>query len=284
MSRLSRLGSRIYLYLVLLFLYAPILVLIVFSFNSAKSRTVWGGFTLDWYAQLFQDSDILHSLYVTVLVSVAAAAISTVLGTIAAVGISALNRRLRTLMVNVTYLPVLSPDIITGVSLMLLFVWLMHMQLGFTTLLLAHISFDVPYVILSVYPKLQQLDPHLYEAALDLGAHPFTAFRRVVLREILPGVFTGMLLAFTMSLDDFVISYFTSGPDSQTLSITIYSMTRKHVSPEINALSTLLFVVVMLLLVIINARGRRDGKAALRTVQRVDTPSEGGAAPDGSDL
>lgn len=281
MTRLSRLGSRFYLYLVLLFLYAPIFVLIVFSFNVTKSRTLWGGFTLNWYGQLFQDDTILSSLYVTVLVSVVAALVSTVLGTIAAVGISALNRRLRALMINVTYLPVLSPDIITGVSLMLLFVWLMHLQLGFTTLLLAHVSFDVPYVILSVYPKLQQLDPHLYEAALDLGAHPLTAFRRIVLREILPGVFTGMLLAFTMSLDDFVISYFTSGPDSQTLSITIYAMTRKHVSPEINALSTLLFVVVMLLLVIINVRGNRDDKASLRTVQRMESPADESMPQDG---
>lgn len=283
MNRLRRLGSRFYLDLVLLFLYAPIFVLIVFSFNRNKSRTLWGGFTLDWYARLFADSAVLRSLYVTVLVSVMAALVSTVLGTVAAVGISALNRRLRTLMMHVTYLPVLSPDIITGVSLMLLFVWLMHLQLGFVTLLLAHISFDVPYVILSVYPKLRQLDPHLYEAALDLGAHPLAAFRRVVLREILPGIFTGLLLAFTMSLDDFVISYFTSGPDSQTLSITIYSMTRKHVSPEINALSTLLFVAVMALLVVINIRGRRDAPTPLRTVRQVDPPAEGrGLSEDGN--
>ena len=263
MNRLKTAGRRAYLYLVLLFFYAPIFVLIVFSFNDAKSRTVWNGFTLKWYARLFEDSTVMNSLYVTVTVAVIAALLSTVLGTAAAIGISALGKKLRALLMNVTYVPVLSPDIITGVSLMLLFVWVMHMGLGFRTLLLAHISFDVPYVILSVYPKLRQLDPHLYEAALDLGATPFTAFYRVVFREILPGVFTGLLLSFTMSLDDFVISYFTSGPDSQTLSITIYAMTRKQVSPEINALSTLLFVTVMTLLIVVNLRRAKDVKAPL---------------------
>lgn len=263
MNRLKTAGKRAYLYLVLLFFYAPIFVLIVFSFNKAKSRTVWSGFTLKWYSRLFADATVMNSLYVTITVAVIAAILSTVLGTAAAIGISALGRKLRTLLMNVTYVPVLSPDIITGVSLMLLFVWVMHMGLGFRTLLLAHISFDVPYVILSVYPKLRQLDPHLYEAALDLGATPFTAFYRVVFREILPGIVTGMLLSFTMSLDDFVISYFTSGPNSQTLSITIYAMTRKQVSPEINALSTLLFVTVMTLLIIVNLRRTKDVKAPL---------------------
>jgi spermidine/putrescine transport system permease protein len=266
MSRLRRLLNRSYIYLVLLFLYAPIFVLIVFSFNKSKSRTLWSGFTLDWYSKLFSDSTIMHSLYVTLTVAVLAAALSTLLGTAAAIGISSMNKRLRSLLMNITYIPVLSPDIITGVSLMLLFVWAgmsFHFSLGFPTLLLAHISFDVPYVILAVLPKLRQLDPHLFEAALDLGANPALAFRRVILPEILPGVFTGLLFAFTMSLDDFVVSYFTSGPTSQTLSITIYAMTRKRVSPEINALSTLLFAVILFMLLIINLRQGKEDKLSL---------------------
>lgn len=218
----------------------------------------------------------MHSLYVTLLVSVLAAVFSTLLGTFAAIGISAMNKRLRAILMNVTYIPVLSPDIITGVSLMLLFVWAgtcFNFSLGFPTLLLAHISFDVPYVILSVMPKLRQLDPHLFEAALDLGADPLLSFRKVILPEIMPGVFTGLLFAFTMSLDDFVISYFTSGPTSQTLSITIYAMTRKRVSPEINALSTLLFAVILIMLVIINLRQGKDNKVSLveKTAEEAET-------------
>jgi spermidine/putrescine transport system permease protein len=275
MSKMRHFWGRFYIYLVLLFFYAPIFVLIVFSFNKTKSRTVWSGFTLEWYSKLFNDSTIMHSLYVTVAVAVSAAILSTLLGTAAAIGISSLNKRLRALLMNITYIPVLSPDIITGVSLMLLFVWAgasLHFTLGFPTLLLAHISFDVPYVILSVMPKLRQLDPHLFEAALDLGANPLLAFRKVILREIMPGVFTGLLFAFTMSLDDFVVSYFTSGPTSQTLSITIYAMTRKRVSPEINALSTLLFGSILVMLVIINLRRGKDNNVNIveNTTEKAD--------------
>lgn len=243
----------------LLFFYAPIFVLIVFSFNDSKSRTVWRGFTLGWYAKLFQDQNIIHSIYVTLFVAVTSALISTVMGTAAAVGISCFQKKTRRVLMNITYIPVLNPEIITGVSLMVLFVWA-DLKLGFLTLLLAHISFSVPYVILSVMPKLRQLDPHLFEAALDLGARPWYAFKKVILHQIWPGIVTGLMLAFTLSLDDFVISYFTSGSTSQTLSITIYAMTRKRVSPEINALSTLLFVVVLALLVIVNIRQSRDMK------------------------
>lgn len=255
----KRFLSRFYTYAVLLFFYAPIFVLIVFSFNSAKSRTVWSGFTFDWYLKLFNDSTIIDSVYITLFVSVIAAAVATVLGTAAAIGVMGMRKRLRGLLLNLTYIPILSPEIIMGVSLMLLYVWTIN-QLNFFTLLIAHISFDTPYVIFSVMPKLRQLDPHLYEASLDLGATPWYGFRKVVLPQIRPGIITGALLAFTLSVDDFVISYFTSGQNSQTLSITIYAMTRKRVSPEINALSTLLFVFVLLLLVIINVRQNNSEK------------------------
>lgn len=254
---------RFYVWLVLLFFYAPIFVLMVFSFNDSKSRTIWRGFTFDWYARLFTDSEIIHSVYITAMVAILAAIFSTMLGTAAAIGIAAMGKRSRGVMMNITYIPVLSPEIIIGVSIMLLFVW-SGIKLGFLTLLLAHISFDVPFVILSVMPKLRQLDPHLFEAALDLGARPMNAIRRVILPQIWPGIVTGMLMAFTLSLDDFVISYFTSGPTSQTLSITIYAMTRKRVSPEINALSTLLFIVVLTLLAVINLRQSRDMSAENR--------------------
>ncbi|MDR3552212.1 MAG: ABC transporter permease [Clostridia bacterium] len=259
---------RFYVWLVLVFFYAPIFVLMVFSFNNSKSRTVWLGFTFDWYLQLFKDETIMHSVYVTLVVAVLAALLSTVLGTAAAIGIAGMGKRQRALIMNVTYIPVLSPEIITGVSIMLLFVW-SGLKLGMLTLLLAHISFDVPFVILSVSPKLRQLDPHLFEAALDLGAKPMSAMRKVILPQIWPGVITGMLMAFTLSVDDFVISYFTSGPTSQTLSITIYAMTRKRVSPEINALSTLLFIVVLTLLVIVNLRQSRDNKQPQRKEEDV---------------
>ena len=270
---MSKILKRFYLYLVLFFFYAPIFVLIIFSFNKSKSRTVWTGFTFDWYLKLFSDSTILDSVYITLLVSVLAALISTVLGTSAAIGIMSMKKKMRFFMMNVTYIPILSPEIIMGVALMLLFVWLSH-SLNFFTLLLAHISFDTPYVIFSVMPKLRQLDPHLYEAALDLGASPGFGFRKVVLPQIMSGIITGMLLAFTLSVDDFVISYFTSGQNSQTLSITIYAMTRKRVSPEINALSTLLFIFVLLLLIIVNVRQSAAEAGAKKAQLREETESQ----------
>lgn len=252
---------------VAIFLFAPIIVMIVFSFNASKNRAMWTGFTLDWYAKLLHNDLILSSLYTTLLVSVIAALISTIVGTAAAIGFNAMRRRIRQFYMTVNNVPVVNPDIITGVSLMLLFVFVRsftNIELGFFTLLLAHITFDVPYVILSVMPKLRSLNKHLFEAALDLGATPMTAFRRVILPEIMPGVVSGALLAFTMSIDDFVISYFTAGSSVQTLPMTIYSMTRKHISPEINAVSTLLFLTVLLLLVIINIRQNREIKRGTR--------------------
>lgn len=239
--------------LVYLFLYAPIAVLIIFSFNSSKSRNVWTGFTFEWYARLFQNETIIASLLNTLLVAAVSSVIATVLGTLAAVGINSLGRKLRAAFINVTYLPVINPEIVTGVSLMLLFVFA-GVSLGYATLIIAHITFNIPYVILNVMPKIRQMDTHLYEAAQDLGCDRKQAFFKVILPQIMPGIVTGFLMAFTYSIDDFVISYFTSGPASQTLPITIFSMTRKKVSPEINALSAIIFVIVLTVLIIMNIK------------------------------
>ena len=254
--------SRIYIFLIFLFLYAPIFVLIAFSFNDSRSNAVWGGFTLDWYLELFQNRSVLEALQTTLLVSVLATAIATVAGTASAIGFYNLRGRARTVCLSVNNIPLTNADIITGVSMMLLFVftgqvlaqWGIDFSLGFPTLLIAHITFDIPYVILSVMPKLRQLDPHLAEAAQDLGATGLYAFFKVVLPELMPGIVSGMLIAFTMSIDDFVISYFTAGGQTSTLSMVVYSMVRRRVSPEINALSTLMFLAVLLLLILINLR------------------------------
>lgn len=262
---MKKLG-KIYLALVLLFLYVPIFVLIVFSFNESKSSSVFSGFTLDWYKRLFNNRIIISSLVNTIIIAVAASIISTILGTLAAIGINSMKRVPRTVIMNVTNMPIINPEIVTGVSLMLLFSFFaarMTLEFGFVTLLIAHITFDVPYVILSVMPKFRQMDPHLYEAAQDLGCSPFKAFRKVVLPEIMPGVVSGFLMSFTYSLDDFVISYFTTGSTSQTLPITIYSMTRRKVSPEINALSTLIFLVVVIVLLVKNILESKAAKKRL---------------------
>lgn len=251
--------------LTFVFLYVPIIVLIVFSFNASKSRTVWSGFTLDWYNKLFSDSTIMSSLETTLLVSVLASVIAAIVGTFAAIGFYNMKKNMRTPLLTVNNIPVINADIITGVSLSLLFVSagaVLGFNLGFGTLLIAHISFNIPYIILSVMPKLYQLDRNLFEAAQDLGCTWFQTIYKVIIPEIMPGIINGLLIAFTMSVDDFVISYFTAGSSVQTLSMTIYSMTRRRISPEINAISTLLFAVVLLLLVIVNVREARQAKAA----------------------
>ena len=259
--------SKIYTALVFVFLYAPILVLIVFSFNDTEtsSRTVFSGFTLRWYERLFQDRYILEALLNTLIIAVVSAVCATVLGTMAAVGINRMKRLPRKIMMNITNFPMVNPEIVTGVSMMLLFVAAVSLfggrSLGMASLIIAHITFCLPYVILSVLPKLRQMNPNLFEAAQDLGCPPVRAFFKVVLPEIMPGIVTGMIMAFTLSIDDFVISYFTSGT-TQTLPIYIYSMTRKRISPEINALSTVLFVCIMLLLIIINVRQGREERRA----------------------
>ncbi len=270
-------AGRLFMLLVFLFLYAPILVLVIFSFNASKSKAVWAGFTLDWYRQLFQNDMILHALAVTLAVSALAAVISTVMGTAAAIGFRNLRRRFRSVCLAVNNIPLTNADIITGVSMMLLFLLAISAwngslgqltgvkwSMGFLTLLISHIAFDVPYVILSVTPKLSQLDPNIYEAAQDLGDHGFHAFYKVILPEIMPGVINGLIMAFTLSIDDFVISYFTAGSTTQTLSMVIYSMAKKRVSPEINALSTLMFLVVVTLMVLVNLRQARQARMERR--------------------
>ena len=242
-----------YLGLVFLFLYAPIVILIIFSFNASKSRGAWDGFTLDWYRQLFQDEALLTSLYNTLLIAVAASILATILGTAAALGIHKMKGMRKSFMINLTYLPILNPDIVTGISFMLLLIYL-KIPRGLLSLLLAHITFCLPFVIISVLPKLRQLDPRLYDAALDLGATPKRAYFSVILPQILPGIFAGFLLAFTMSIDDFVISYFTTGNGVSNLSISIYSMARRGINPKINAVLTILFTGILLLMFFIGRR------------------------------
>lgn len=255
--------SKVLNVLVFAFLYLPIAVLIVFSFNDSKSRTVWSGFSLHWYEELFQDEEILSAFSTTLTVSVLAAVIATVLGTAAAIGFHSMRRKPRHLLMTINNIPMTNADIITGVSLMLLFVFtgnLLGFSLGFGTLLVAHITFNIPYVVLAVLPKLRQLNPNLGEAAMDLGATPWQAFWKVLMPELRPGILNGMLIAFTLSIDDFVISYFTAGSEVSTLAMQIYAMTRKRISPEINALSTILFVTVLGLLLIVNLREMRQSK------------------------
>ncbi len=260
---MKKLSKNIYLGLCFLFLYAPIVVLIVFSFNESKNRATFTGFTFKWYKELFHNELIINSLLNTLLIAVLASTIATIIGTIAAVGINNMKKGMKTAVMNVTYQPVINPEIITGISLMLLFVFLSHIfgiQLGFVTVLIAHITFCFPYIILNVLPKLRQMDIHLYEAAIDLGCSPFQAFMKVVIPEIMPGITSGFLMAFTFSLDDFVITYFTSGSSFQTLPVTIYSMTRMKVNPQINALSTIMFLVVLVLLLLMNVKNSRHAK------------------------
>ncbi|MDD7362809.1 MAG: ABC transporter permease [Peptoniphilus sp.] len=244
---------NIYMGLLLIFLYLPIAVLIVFSFNDTKLRGVWAGFTTHWYADLFTDPIILKSLYITLLVAVVSTAVSTLLGTISAIGIRAFKKRSQNVILNVNYLPVLNPDIVTAVALMSLYGFFAIEQ-GLLTMTLSHIVFCLPYVVLSVLPKLDQLDQHTVEAAFDLGARPREVLFRVVIPQIKPGIVTGALLAFTLSLDDFIISFFTTGQGVSNLSITLYSMAKTGINPSMNAISTILFVAVFILLLVLNKR------------------------------
>lgn len=247
--------------LIYIFLYAPIAVLIIFSFNKSKSRSVFTGFTLKWYAQLFSNKEVLLALANTFIIALIAAFAATLIGTMAAMTVNSSNKWTGKIILNLSNLPMMNPEIVTGVSLMLLFVIISStfgiLSPGFPTLILSHITFCVPYVMLSVAPKFRQMDKNIYEAALDLGCNKMQAFIKVVLPQISSGIVTGAILSFTISIDDFVISYFTSGT-VQTLPITIYSMTRKIISPEINALSTLLFGIVLLLLLIVNMRRSKE--------------------------
>ncbi len=250
---MSKWLKRCYLGVILVFLYVPILVLIVQSFNAGKSRAKWEGFSFRWYTELFQDERILKALYVTLSIAVLAMIVSTILGTLAAIGIHAMKKRPQALMMTLTNLPNTMPDIVTGISLMLLFIFT-KVERGYMTMLLAHITFDTPYVILSVLPKLKQMNRHTYEAALDLGATPMYALLHVIIPQCKQGIITGAMLAFTLSLDDFTISYFTTSPLVQNLSTLIYSSARKGIDPSLNALSALMFVSLLVLLLIVNRR------------------------------
>lgn len=241
-----------YVALVLAFLYLPIAIMIALSFNESVSRAEWTGFTFGWYLELFQSEEIIDALKVTLEVAVLATIISTVLGTLGAIGMHSMKKGWASLLTNMSYLPMNTPDIVTGVSLMLMFVF-MKIPLGKGTMLMAHIAFDTPYVLFSVMPRLKMMNPNLYEAALDLGCHPMKALFKVILPEIMPGVVTGSLLAFTMSLDDFVISFFTSSTD-QNLSMIVYSAARRGIEPTMYALSTLMFAAILILLLAVNRR------------------------------
>jgi len=280
MKRSTHALNRVFMALVFLFLYAPIAILIFFSFNAGTSNAVWKGFSLGWYAQLFHNRMIMQSVYTTLLVSLLATVISTVVGTFTAIGFYSMRRRVRAPLEAVNNIPMMNADIVTGVSMCLLFVaffgfwndfaaWaneaqsavtLPFLSMGFGTLLIAHISFNIPYVLLSVAPKLRQMDKNLIDAAQDLGCTWMQAFRKVVIPEIKPGIVSGALIAFTMSIDDFIISYFTAGSSTSTLSMVIYGMTKRRVSPQINAVSTLLFVAVLVLLVIVNVRDAQQAR------------------------
>ncbi len=264
MTRVMRWLKNSYIGLVFIFLYAPVLLLIIFSFNKAKSRSLWGGFTLDWYVKLFENQDMISALQVTLIVALLSALAATAIATITCIGLNSMRKSLRATLLNITYIPNGMPDLVTGIALMLLF-FFTTIELGFVTLLLAHIAFNVPFAVLSIMPRLKQLDRNIFEAAQDLGATPRQAIFKVILPEISPAIVTAMILTFTLSIDDFVISYFTAGTQVSTLAIMIYSMARKRVNPQINALSTLLFLSVLILLIIINIRSAREVKSRQNT-------------------
>ena len=244
-------ARRIYIALIMLFLYAPIVTLMVLSFNASRSRAKWGGFTLDWYKSLFENEAIMQALYNTLAIALLSSVIATIIGTIACISINSMKRKGRTIVMGITNIPMLNADIVTGISLMLLFISL-GVRFGFGTILLAHITFNIPYVILSVMPRMKQLNPSVYEAALDLGASPVSAWFKVVLPDLAPAIQSGFLMAFTMSLDDFIITHFTKGPGVDTLSTKIYTEVKKGIKPEMYALSTIIFITVLVLLLLVN--------------------------------
>lgn len=254
-------AKKIYVILIFIFLYAPIATLIVLSFNASRTRAKWGGFTVKWYSALFQNREILQALFNTLFIALAASLIAAIIGTIACISIMNLKKHTRTIVIGITNIPMLNADIVTGISLMLLFIS-MGLRFGLGTILLSHITFCIPYVILSVMPRMKQLNPHTYEAALDLGAGPVYGFFKVVFPEILPGVLSGFLMAFTMSLDDFIITHFTKGAGVDTLSTKIYTEVKKGIKPEMYALSTLIFVTVLALLLLVNRAPSENKKTA----------------------
>ena len=250
-QNLKRIWQNFYLSIIMVFLYAPIATMAVLSFNSSKSRTQWGGFTLQWYTQMFASRNIMDALRNTLLIAFLSALAATIIGTAAAIAINSMRALPKTIVMGITNIPMLNADIVTGISLMLAFI-AFGVSLGFQTVLIAHITFNIPYVILSVMPKLKQTSKFTYEAAMDLGAGPVYAFFKVVFPDILPGVLSGFLLAFTMSLDDFIITHFTRGAGINTLSTLIYSEVRRGIKPSMYALSTVIFTAVLALLIISN--------------------------------
>ena len=259
-------SQKIYFGIIMAFLYLPLIYLIAYSFNNGKT-SVWKGFTWKWYVALFNDAQIMNSLYNTLIIALLASVIATVLGTAAAIGIYNFKGGVRSAIQNVSNIPIINPEIVTGVSLMLLFTFagtMLGFEMGFWTVLLAHIGFCTPYVILNVTPRIRQMDSSLYEAALDLGCTPVQAFFKVVLHELMPGIFSGFLISFTYSLDDFVITYFTRGSRFQTLPVQIYTMTHQRINPKANALSALLFVVIFTILIVSNIVSSRKDKEAAR--------------------
>ena len=243
--------QKLYITLIFIFLYAPIVTLIVLSFNASKTRAKWGGFTLKWYGALFQNRDILQALFNTLLIALIASVASTIIGTVACIAIMSLKKRSRAIIMGVTNIPILIAESVPGFSLMLLFISF-GLKFGLGTILLSHITFCIPYVILSVMPRMRQINPYTYEAALDLGAGPVSGFFKVVFPDILPGVLSGFLMAFTMSLDDFIITHFTKGAGVDTLSTKIYTEVKKGIKPEMYALSTIIFLTVLVLLLLVN--------------------------------
>ena len=254
--------TKFYIALILIFLYSPIAVMIITSFNKGKT-VVWKGFSLKWYGELFKDKAILGALVNTLTIALLASFFATVLGTMAAIGINNFRGKKRAVIQNVSNIPIISPDIVMGVSLMLLFAFLgniFNFEMGYVTVLISHICFCVPFVVLNVIPRLRRMDQSIYDAALDLGCNQFQAFFKVVIHELMPGIISGFLMSFTYSLDDFIITHFTQGAKFQNLSTEIYAMLRRKIPPTINALSTLLFVTIIIIMIIINVRDRREEK------------------------
>ncbi|MGL5978286.1 MAG: ABC transporter permease [Erysipelotrichaceae bacterium] len=245
-----KLGSKIYLGLILLFFYLPILYMIVFSFNSSKSLTNFEGFSLEWYVKMFNDRNMMESIYYTIVIALIATFVSTIVGTLAAIGLSKSRKVVREVVLQINNLPIMNPEIVTAIGLML-FYSAFRIEKGFMTLLLAHIAFCIPYVILSVMPKIRSLDPNLAEAALDLGATPMQALTKVIVPQIMPGIISGAIIAFTMSFDDFVISYFVTGNGIKNISILVYTMS-KRINPSINALSTVMVLIITIALILVN--------------------------------
>lgn len=254
--------KKLYLGIILLFLYSPILVLIVLSFNESKTRAKWGGFSLKWYSQLFENDAILTALYNTLIIAVISALIATLIALLAVIGIQKMSKHLKNISIGIANIPMLNADIVTGISMMLMFI-ACKISLSFSTVLIAHITFNIPYAMLSIMPRYNSLNGSVYEAALDLGASPVKAFIKVVLPDILPGIASGFLLAFTMSLDDFVITHFTKGAGFDTLSTKIYTEVKKGIKPEMYALSTILFVGIFILLVLINKLPNKKEKKSI---------------------